>query len=124
MALSKKKVSFDIGSQISAMNGEGQMSTAVPSETVASPAAESNGIKYGQIVTEKQELAKKKQSDTSVLVGFKLPKEAKEQYREFFEGYGLNLSEAMKNALEYFASDVEKGKVKITLTRHFERVEE
>ena len=25
MALSKKKVSFDIGSQISAMNGEGQM---------------------------------------------------------------------------------------------------
>ena len=50
MALSKKKVSFDIGSQISAMNGEGQMSTAVPSETVASPAAESNGIKYGQIV--------------------------------------------------------------------------
>ena len=124
MALSKKKVSFDIGSQISAMNGEGQMSTAVPSETVAPPVAESNGIKYGQIVTEKQELAKKKQNDTSVLVGFKLPKEAKEQYREFFEGYGLNLSEAMKNALEYFASDVEKGKVKITLTRHFERVEE
>lgn len=123
MALAKKKVSFDIGSQISAMNGEGQESAAVSEEMSASSMAEHNGNKYGQIVTEKVEPAKKKQNDTSVLVGFKLPKEAKEQYREFFEGYGLNLSEAMKNALEYFASDVEKGKVKITLTRHFERVE-
>lgn len=123
MALAKKKVSFDIGSQISAMNGEGQESAAVSEEMSASSMAEHNGNKYGQIVTEKVEPAKKKQNDSSVLVGFKLPKEAKEQYREFFEGYGLNLSEAMKNALEYFASDVEKGKVKITLTRHFERVE-
>ena len=124
MALAKKKIDYNLSDQLNSMNRitEGQ------SETHAGPAAgsEKNFVhqpEYGQNVTNHAEISKKKTADTSVMVGFKIPKEAKEQYKKFFEGYGLNLSEAMKNALEYFASDIQKGKVRITLTRHFERVE-
>ena len=124
MALSKKKIDYNLSDQLNSMNRitEGQAeSHAAPS--IDSEKAAIQRPEYGQNVTNSSENLKKKAADTSVMVGFKIPKEAKEQYREFFEAYGLNLSEAMKNALEYFASDIQKGKVRITLTRHFERVE-
>jgi two-component sensor histidine kinase len=124
MALAKKKIDYNLSDQLNSMNRitEGQ----AESHGFSSTDSENTSVKrfeYGQNVTNSAEISKKKAADTSVMVGFKIPKDAKEQYKEFFEGYGLNLSEAMKNALEYFASDIQKGKVRITLTRHFERVE-
>lgn len=140
MALTKRNTgaAFDLSSQLTTI--QETIKESVPGTEVPSPASmESVGLnqtrtinqvphtnrqissEYGQIVTKP---AAKKVNDNSVMVGFKIPKEAKEQYREFFEAYGLNLSEAVKNALEYFAADVKNGKVRITLTRHFERVEE
>lgn len=124
MALAKKKIDYNLSDQLNSMNRitEGQ----VENHGFSSTDSENTSVKrfeYGQNVTNSAEISKKKAADTSVMVGFKIPKDAKEQYKEFFEGYGLNLSEAMKNALEYFASDIQKGKVRITLTRHFERVE-
>ena len=123
MALQKnKKITYDLTGQINSMNS---LVDGTESDEYGEAAVQnvSQAAEYGQNVTKKTEKAPKKANESSVMVGFKIPKEAKDQYKEFFEGYGLNLSEAMKNALEYFASDVEKGKVKITLTRHFERVE-
>lgn len=123
MALQKnKKITYDLTGQINSMNS---LVDGTESDEYGAAAVQnvSQAAEYGQNVTKKAEKAAKKANESSVMVGFKIPKEAKDQYKEFFEGYGLNLSEAMKNALEYFASDVEKGKVKITLTRHFERVE-
>lgn len=124
MALAKKKIDYNLSDQLNSMNRitEGQ----AENHGFSSTDSENTSVKrfeYGQNVTNSAEISKKKAADTSVMVGFKIPKDAKEQYKEFFEGYGLNLSEAMKNALEYFASDIQKGKVRITLTRHFERVE-
>lgn len=122
MALQKKKITYDLTGQINSMNSI--VDGNEPEEAGAAAVQNvSQAAEYGQNVTKQTEKAPKKANESSVMVGFKIPKEAKDQYKEFFEGYGLNLSEAMKNALEYFASDVEKGKVKITLTRHFERVE-
>jgi len=131
MALQKKKITYDLTGQINSMNSIVDGNEPEEAGAAAVQALrEGNGVQaasksaeYGQNVTKQTEKAPKKANEGSVMVGFKIPKEAKDQYKEFFEGYGLNLSEAMKNALEYFASDVEKGKVKITLTRHFERVE-
>lgn len=131
MALQKKKITYDLTGQINSMNSivDGNEPEEA-GEAAVQALREGNGVQaasksaeYGQNVTKQMEKAPKKANESSVMVGFKIPKEAKDQYKEFFKGYGLNLSEAMKNALEYFASDVEKGKVKITLTRHFERVE-
>ncbi len=127
MALQKKAIpAMDISSQLNSMNSmtseisarndtgaEAASLRDIPQTSYIPPA------EYG-----KTSKPKAKKNDNTAIIGFKIPKEAKTQYQEYFANFGLNLSEASKNALEYFIQDLQKGKVKITLTHHFERVED
>ncbi len=132
MALSKKTVPvMDISSQLSSMNSmnSGEKNN-VAEETpvqqlkqIPEPAPVTNYIPAAE-PPRRAAKAKPKKEDTSAIIGFKIQKEAKAQYQEFFAEYGMNLSEATKNALEYFIQDLQAGKIEITLTHHFIRVEE
>lgn len=131
MALSKKPIipQMDISAQLDSMNSMNMSSSGNSTEEVqevsrlkeippASPVAYATPAEYAR------KPAKAKKNDNSTIIGFKISKEAKSQYQEFFANFGMNLSEASKNALEYFVQDLQKGKIQITLTHHFERVEE
>lgn len=128
MALDKKKTipAIDISAQINSMNSE---TTNVTAGSVGQsrlrdiPEPLSTRATYA-VPVEPVSVAKPKKVDNNTIIGFKIQKEAKAEYQEFFAQYGLNLSEASKNALEYFIQDLKKEKVRITLTHHFERVEE
>lgn len=129
-----KKTKFNIAEQLQSIEEINSLAGEIESAETESvsklkdiPAAPAKNYippaEYGHTVTKASQKTRKI-NDNIATIGFKLPKEAKEQYREFFEQFGLNLSEASKNAIEYFIQDIQKGKVRITLTRHFERVED
>lgn len=125
--MATKKVSFNIDDTISSMDemssGAAVSETESESKTLKDiPAVET--VSYIPTVTKKSSKKAKKVNDDSALIGFRIPKAAKDQYIDFFSQYGMNLSEATKNALEYFIQDLAAEKVKITLTHHFERVED
>lgn len=127
MALQKKSIPvMDISSQLNSMNSmASEISTRNDNGAEASALRDipqTNYIPPAEYVKPAKPKAKK--NDNTAIIGFKIPKEAKTQYQEYFANFGLNLSEASKNALEYFIQDLQRGKVKITLTHHFERVEE
>lgn len=129
MALSKKP-SFNIADQLNQMNqisgnstGEEEQEERTPLKDIPEPKP---SVSYIPEPVERRvsKPKKKKKVDTSVMVGFRLPVEAKDQYIKYFEQYGMNLSVATKNALEYFIEDLQAGKVEITLTHHYKRVEQ
>lgn len=127
MALQKKSIPvMDISSQLNSMNSmASEISTRNDNGAEASALRDipqTNYIPPAEYAKPAKPKAKK--NDNTAIIGFKIPKEAKTQYQEYFANFGLNLSEASKNALEYFIQDLQRGKVKITLTHHFERVEE
>lgn len=131
MALQKKTIpAMDISAQLQSMNSmntEPDAEVQQKEETVtlkeipkSSPVSYIPPAEY----TRKAAKPKTKKEDNTAIIGFKIPKDAKSQYQEYFANFGMNLSEATKNALEYFIQDLQKGKIRITLTHHFERVEE
>jgi len=129
MALQKKSIPpMDISSQLNSMNSMNSEKPVVQQKVEeTAPLKEipqAAPVSYIPPAEYTKKAAKTKKEDNTALIGFKIPKDAKTQYQEYFANFGMNLSEATKNALEYFIQDLQKGKIRITLTHHFERVEE